>query len=140
MDIVWREGFSSSEVRQLHQQAFGGDGGGDWWGQVTRHSLGWVCARVDGRLVGWVNVAWDGGAHATLLDTAVDEAFRHQGLATRLVAVAVDEARQVGCRWLHVDFEAGLEAFYLGSCGFRPTAAGLLDLAAGSSSGQALGW
>ena len=43
----------------------------------------------------------------------------------RLVA---GEARNRGAEWLHVDYEPHLEAFYRG-CGFRHTAAGLIDLA-----------
>ncbi|TDC74765.1 GNAT family N-acetyltransferase, partial [Streptomyces hainanensis] len=42
----------------------------------------------DGRLVGFVNVAWDGGAHAFLLDTVVASDHRRLGIAARLVAVA----------------------------------------------------
>jgi hypothetical protein len=32
------------------------------------------------------------------------------------------------CEWLHVDFEDHLRPFYLASCGFRPTDAGLIAL------------
>jgi hypothetical protein len=35
------------------------------------NSLGWVCARNKDELVGFVNVAWDGGAHAFILDAIV---------------------------------------------------------------------
>ena len=45
----------------------------DWRAQVERHSLGWVCATDGGgSLVGFVNVAWDGGVHAFVLDTLVE--------------------------------------------------------------------
>lgn len=41
-----------------------------WWDRIRPHSLGWVTARTrDGVLVGFVNIAWDGGDHAFLLDT-----------------------------------------------------------------------
>ena len=79
------------------------------------------------RLIGFVNVAWDGGAHAFLLDTTVHPDFQRQGLATELVRLVTEEARARGAEWLHVDFEPHLESFYRG-CGFRPTAAGLLKL------------
>jgi GNAT superfamily N-acetyltransferase len=100
----------------------------DWWGQVNRFSLGWVCLRQSGRLAGFVNVAWDGGVHAFLLDTAVTPSLQRQGHATRLVAEAVAQARAAGCEWLHVDFEPHLRGFYLDACGFRPTEAGLVRL------------
>jgi hypothetical protein len=38
---------------------------------VLQHSLTWITASSDGVLVGFVNVATDGGAHAFLLDTTV---------------------------------------------------------------------
>ncbi|AUY53293.1 GNAT family N-acetyltransferase [Streptomyces sp. CB01881] len=79
-------------------------------------------------LTGFVNVAWDGGAHAFLLDTVVATAARHTGVGTGLVAAAADGARAAGCEWLHVDFEPHLRAFYLDACGFRSTDAGLLRL------------
>jgi hypothetical protein len=45
------------------------------------------------------------------------------------VGVAAGEARRRGMHWLHVDYEPHLDLFYL-SCGFVPTSAGLMLLAA----------
>ena len=95
---------------------------------MERHSLGWVCARLDGELVGFVNVAWDGGTHAFVLDTVVAAAVQRRGVGTGLVAAAVRHARTAGCEWLHVDFEDHLAGFYLEACGFTPTRAGLIAL------------
>src|SRR5512132_4244335 len=52
-----------------------------------------------GRLV---NVAWDGGDHAFLLDTKVAGEHQRRGVATALVGVAVRHAKAAGCEWLHV--------------------------------------
>jgi GNAT superfamily N-acetyltransferase len=137
----WRGPFDSTEVDALHAEAFGAPGGGagggtddggaaprDWRAQVERHSLGWVCAREGGDLAGFVNVAWDGGGHAFILDTMVAAASRRRGIGAGLVAVAVREARRAGCEWLHVDFEEHLRPFYVNGCGFTPSTAGLLAL------------
>ena len=78
-------------------------------------------------LVGFVNVAWDGGVHAFLLDPCVDPAYRHAGLGKRLVRRAAELARERGAHWLHVDFEPHLADFYR-DCGFHPTEAGLMRL------------
>lgn len=94
---------------------------------VHERSLAWVAARRDGRLVGYVNVACDGGVHAFVLDTTVHPRERRRGLGVRLVRAAAEAARERGAQWLHVDYEPHLEAFYA-ECGFRPTAAGLLAL------------
>jgi predicted N-acetyltransferase YhbS len=75
-----------------------------------------------------VNVAWDGGAHAFLLDTTVAVRAQRQGVATDLVRRAMDGAREAGCEWMEVDFEPHLSQFYLERCGFQTTAAGLLKL------------
>ncbi|MER7705926.1 GNAT family N-acetyltransferase [Kitasatospora sp. NPDC097605] len=135
LDLHWRGEFTDRELDALHAAAFGHAGGSagpptPWRARLERHSLGWVCARPapDGPLLGFVNVLWDGGVHAFLLDTAVDPAVRRAGLGTRLVAAAADHARAAGCDWLHVDFEPHLRGYYLDACGFRPTDAGLLAL------------
>nr|WP_241844351.1 GNAT family N-acetyltransferase [Kitasatospora sp. CB01950] len=94
---------------------------------VLAHSLTWVAARRGGRLVGCVNVAGDGGVHAFILDTTVHPDERRRGLGVRLVRAAAAEARAHGAEWLHVDHEPHLEDFY-GRCGFRPTAARLMQL------------
>ncbi len=97
------------------------------WQPVLDHSLVWVCAYVDARLVGFVNVAWDGRDHAFLLDPRVDPEFRHRGIGRELVRQATEATREAGCEWLHVDFEPALAPFYE-ACGFAPTPAGLLNL------------
>jgi ribosomal protein S18 acetylase RimI-like enzyme len=100
-----------------------------WWDRIRPHSLGWVTARTaEGTLVGFVNVAWDGGAHAFLLDTKTRGTHQRRGVATRLVEVAMRETTSAGCEWLHVDFEDELGPFYFDACGFRPAAAGLIRL------------
>jgi GNAT superfamily N-acetyltransferase len=127
----WRGSFTNGELNRLHAEGFERRLRDDHWrGQVEGHSLGWVCARepAGGRLVGFVNVAWDGGSHAFVLDTLVAAAQRRRGIGRRLVAIAAAEARAAGCEWLHVDFEDRLRTFYFDACGFVPTNAGLVDL------------
>ncbi|WP_437818592.1 GNAT family N-acetyltransferase [Sorangium sp. So ce1078] len=91
------------------------------------HSLAFVCAFAGERLIGYVNLAWDGGVHAFLLDTTVHPAHRRRGVGRELVSRAAAVARERGMRWLHVDFEPHLAGFYRGS-GFAPTEAGLMNL------------
>lgn len=117
---------TAEALNAFWQLAWGGPAPGAYE-MVLKRSLGHVAAMKGSRLVGFVNVAWDGGIHAFILDTAVDPEFRRQGLATELVARATKLARERGAEWLHVDFEPHLEGFYRG-CGFRPTAAGLIRL------------
>lgn len=112
---------------RLREAAWGGPDDGSAWSAVLARSLTWVTAHAGGRLVGFVNVAWDGGAHAFLLDTTVHPDVGRRGIGTRLVRTAADAARAGGAHWLHVDFEPHLAHFYAG-CGFRPTAAGLWQL------------
>ena len=100
----------------------GGGGGSDGhFGAL--HPLGWVTAREDGRLIGFLNVAWDGNRHAFLLDTAVTSHRQRRGIGRRIVAKALEEAHKAGCEWVHVDYEQHLSGFYA-ACGFSPTAAG----------------
>ncbi|MEU8305705.1 GNAT family N-acetyltransferase [Actinomadura sp. NPDC048955] len=125
----WRGDFENAAVNALHAEGFGHRVMDvDWLTQVQRHSLGWVCARRDGELVGFVNVAWDGGVHAFILDTMVDGGHRRSGIGAGLVAEAARQARAADCEWLHVDFDDDLKAFYFDACGFEPTMAGLIAL------------
>ena len=125
----WRGEFENAEINALHAQGFGhpllDD---DWRGQVDRHSLGWVCARDGGELVGFVNVPWDGATHAFIIDTLVAERARRQGIGAKMISVAISEARVAACEWLHVDFDDELRTFYLDACGFAPTPAGVIAL------------
>jgi GNAT superfamily N-acetyltransferase len=94
---------------------------------VLQCSLTWIVARSGDRLIGFVNVATDGGIHAFLLDTTVHPDWQRQGIGRRLVVAAAEQARVSGATWLHVDYEPHLEEFYRG-CGFRSSAAGVLRL------------
>lgn len=129
VEYSWCGDFTNDEVNALHAEAFGhAVADDDWRGQVERYSLGWVCARRDGELIGWVNVAWDGGVHAFILDTMVAHDARHRGIGRRLVEVGVEQARAAGCEWLHADFDEELASFYFEACGFTPTPAGVIAL------------
>jgi GNAT superfamily N-acetyltransferase len=97
---------------------------------ILERSLAYVCAYDANHLIGFVNVAWDGGIHAFLLDTTVHPDWRRRGIGRNLVRHAEQVARESGMAWLHVDFDSHLREFYLG-CGFRPTEAGLIGFEGG---------
>lgn len=113
LDALWRSAWGAGAV--------------DYARRVLPRSLGYLGAFEDERLVGFVNIAWDGGVHAFIVDTCVHADFQRRGIASDLVRRATQVARSRGSEWLHVDFEPHLEGFYR-ACGFRPTAAGLIDL------------
>ncbi len=94
---------------------------------VLSHSLAYVCAYRGEQLVGFVNVAWDGGIHAFILDTTVHPDVQRRGVGVELVRLAAEAARAGGCHWLHVDYEPHLKTFYE-RCGFFHTEAGLMRL------------
>ena len=129
---TWRGAFTTAEANQLHAEAFDtrvyDESEWDWAALVAAHSFGWVVARDEDRLVGFVNVVWDGLVHAWLQDTMVASTHRHLGIGERVVEEAAGAARAAGCEWLHVDFDDDLRPFYIDACGFTPTNAGLLAL------------
>lgn len=125
----WRGLFCNEELNALHAEAFGHPLlDVDWNGQLGRSSLGWVTARDDDVLVGFVNVIWDGRVHAFVEDTIVAARTRRQRVGVRLIDAARESAAAAGCEWLHVDFEDHLKSFYFDACGFAPTNAGLIKL------------
>lgn len=131
----WRGAFDNDELNGLHAAAFGHPPWDrDWVAQVERHSLGWATARDDQRLVGFVNVPWDGSAHAFVIDPVVAPDRQHAGIGRGLIDAAVRAARGAGCDWMHVDFDAELRQFYIDACGFEPSHAGTLRLSRQGSS------
>ncbi len=132
IEYAWRGQFGNTEANLLHAEAFDtrvfDESEWNWTELVHRHSLGWVTARDNVRLVGFVNVLWDGLVHAWIQDVMVANEARHQGIGTGLVAVARDGARRAGCEWFHVDFADDLRPFYFEACGFTPTNAGVMPL------------
>jgi len=133
----WRGPLLDDELVDL-TRSHGGCPESGWWERIRPHSLGWVTVRDSaGGLVGFANVAWDGGDHAFLLDPKVRAELQRRGIGTEIVRRAAAEARQAGCEWLHVDFDEELSSFYFDACGFAPTPAGLIRLrpsAAGETS------
>lgn len=125
--LAWRGPVTDDEMVEL-VESHGGSPVAGWWDRIRRHSLGWVTARADGALVGFVNVAWDGGDHAFLLDTKTRGNRQRQGIGSMVVTAAAARAKEAGCEWLHVDFLPELRSFYLDACGFRTTDAGLIHL------------
>jgi GNAT superfamily N-acetyltransferase len=132
LTFEWCGTCTDLELNQLHAEAFATpptpDAGRNWTDLLNAHSLGWVVARDGDALVGFVNVIWDGLAHAWLQDTMVARRSRGHGIGQRLVAMARDQARDAGCQWLHADYGEHLKAFYEVACGFSPTNAGLFAL------------
>jgi GNAT superfamily N-acetyltransferase len=128
IEYRWRSPITDREVWAL-TLSHGGNAEVGWWDRIRPHSLGWATAHLsDGAAVAFVNVAWDGGDHAFLLDTKTRPDHQRRGIATRLVGLAAHHAKLAGCEWLHVDFDDHLADFYFGACGFRPTTAGLIHL------------
>lgn len=77
----WRGAISDREMVAL-VESHGGSTEAGWWDRIRPYSLGWVVAREDDdTVVGFVNVAWDGGEHAFLIDTKVPGEHQRRGLA-----------------------------------------------------------
>jgi len=128
VDYSWRGPITDDEMVEL-VESHGGRPDRGSWDQIRPHSLGWIVARDrDGVLVGFVNVAWDGGDHAFLIDTKTRGSWQRRGIGSEVVRRAVHHAKAAGCEWLHVDFEPDLATFYFSACGFLPTDAGLIHL------------
>lgn len=112
-----------NELQQLFDDAWGARKGD--FRPVLARSFTWVGAYSDDVLVGFVNVAWDGGVHFFLLDTTVHPNWQRQGIGAALVREVVAACRGRG-QWLHVDSDEGLMKQFYEPAGFRPAPAGLI--------------
>ncbi len=117
---------TNAELKTLFDAAWGGHSSSDV-NFILSRSLTYICAYHSARLIGFVNLAWDGGIHAFVLDTTVHTAYQRRGIGQQLVQQATAVAMRRGIEWLHVDFEPHLQTFYR-KCGFKPTSAGLINL------------
>jgi predicted N-acetyltransferase YhbS len=69
-----------------------------------------------------------GQTHVWIQDVMVSPGSRHSGIGSQLIAEVREASREAGYTCLHVDFEDHLSVFYFQACGFRPRAAGLINL------------
>ena len=121
--ISYRERCAVDDVAlsQLHAAAFGETPRLVAWGErLARHSLTWFGAFDGDRLVGFVNLAWDGDRHAFLLDAVVAPPRQRHGIGTELVGRAVRAASGAACTWLHADYAEDLAPFFT-RCGVPRT-------------------
>ncbi len=128
MSITYRVSppLSNDILNPLFESAWPNHVNNDFQRVLTR-SLVYIAAYDEDTLIGFVNVAWDGGIHAFLLDTTVHPGWQRRGVGRELVKRATQAAKERGIGWLHVDYEPHLETFYQ-ECGFKPTPAGLMRL------------
>jgi GNAT superfamily N-acetyltransferase len=118
-----RGGVGLDELQDLFRRAWDGEGKADY-DRVLERAFTWITARHDDALVGFVNVAWDGGAHFFLLDTTVAPDLRQRGIGTALVRAAIDACRGHG-EWIHVDAAPDLVRNLYVPAGFTPTPAAI---------------
>lgn len=115
-----RESLDLEELQALFEASWP-DGRKPGYGMVLEHSFTWVSAHSDHRLVGFVNIAWDGGKHFFLLDTTVHPARRGHGIGRQLVMEAIGDCPGA----VHVDADEQLMTRFYGPCGFRAVPAGI---------------
>jgi predicted N-acetyltransferase YhbS len=127
-EIVFRSQpyLTDAQLEALYWDAWGGVPAAPH-SRVLERSLAWVAAFQGDELVGFVNLAWDGGAHAFLTDAMVRTDLRQRGIGLELVNRAVAAARAAGVRWIHADYEPYLDGFFA-RAGFLPTRARVLHV------------
>lgn len=115
------------ELADLWRASWEIDGVADFRSILTR-SLTHTGAYVSGGyLIGFANLAWDGGIHGFLTDVCVLPDYRDHGVGQSLVEAILSVARKRGLEKIHTDFDPYLKKFYL-SCGFKPVEAGILNV------------
>ena len=126
LDLQINPSLTSNELNQLFDSAWPNHKERDFE-PILSQSLAYVTAFDQTKLIGFVNIAWDGGVHGFILDTTVHGDYQRQGIGLMLLDAAKQVAQEQKLEWLHVDFEPEYESFYQ-KAGFEPTGAGLLRL------------
>lgn len=124
--LVRRPALTNELLNRLFESAWPSYGTRDF-ARVLDRSTVYIGAFCGDRLVGFVNIAWDGGLHGFVIDPFVHPEFRRQGIGSRMLRECIAAAAESGLEWLHVDFEPELESFYR-KAGFIHTHAGLVQL------------
>lgn len=115
------------DLQGLFASAWAGHGK-PGYDNVLARSFSWITAHDEARLVGFVNIAWDGSVHFFLLDTTVHPDYQRRGIGASLVRRAIDTCDAHG-EWLHVDSDKELlERLYF-PAGFSPANAGTIRIA-----------
>lgn len=121
-----RAALERDELQALFSAAWGGHGKPDYE-RVLERSFTWITAHDSDVLVGFVNVAWDGGVHFFLLDTTVHPDHQRRGIGSELVRRAIERCRGKG-EWIHVDADDELMRRLYLPAGFRVASAGIASL------------
>jgi hypothetical protein len=77
--IVERPALTDDELNALFSSSWDKHQSRPFSAELAR-SLTYLAAYQDAKLIGFVNVAWDGGSHAFLLDPTVLPPWRRQGV------------------------------------------------------------
>lgn len=124
IEYLHRPPLDHEELQRLFELAWGSRKAD--FRPVLARSFTWIAAFAGDMLIGFVNLAWDGGVHFFLLDTTVHPEWQHRGIGTVLVRAAIADCQGAG-EWVHVDIDRELMAFYR-RCGFSDTDAGVLSV------------
>ena len=104
-DIQLNGDVTSDEINNLMDLVIPGRDH-DNFTETLKRSLGYVVVRdKTGTLIGYCNLAWDGGRHATIFDLNVHPDHRNQDFVFSMLQKLVEGARNTpDLRYLHADF------------------------------------
>jgi len=126
MQILVNSPVTSREINALMELCWNDHNESDYQ-PILERNLAHVVARDNQNLIGFCNLAWDGGRHATVFDLCVHPDYRHQGIALKMLEWAPKIAQDHGIKYLHVDFDSALEELYK-KAGFEIISAGIVYL------------
>ena len=121
-----RASLEPEELQDLFRSAWAG-AAKPGYGNVLARSFTWISAHAEALLVGFVNIAWDGGVHFFMLDTTVHPDYQRRGIGTELVRRAIEACLGHG-EWLHVDSDDDLMERLYFRAGFSPANAGTVSV------------
>jgi ribosomal protein S18 acetylase RimI-like enzyme len=122
----YRKGFVEDEEITKLRASVG------WDNKILPHSIlkerlfTYFTARVNGELIGYMNVLSDGSADAYLQDLMVHPKYQKRGIGSELLKRAIKYLQQKRIRSIQVIFDPEVEDFYK-KFGFNIVKAGIID-------------
>jgi ribosomal protein S18 acetylase RimI-like enzyme len=122
----YKEGFVEDKEIEKLRASVGWDNTIPPHSEIKEHLFTYFTARINGELIGYINVLSDGYVDAYLQDLMVHPEYQNEGIGSELLKRAIKYLQRNKIKAIQVIFGPELEGFYK-KFGFHIVKAGIID-------------